>query len=248
MKLFSLKIKDKVFRVLPVCAPCEMKKGLSGKAGLKEEHGMLFNFKESQDVTMNMQHMLIDIDMLFIDSSLVVKKVASMSIGDEDITVKDILYVLEINSGEGEGLKGEKVKFSRALAERLEYKIKKKEKEIPEAEQLSISISNENTNIIVSVTSVPKKMEQMFKKGGTFKIYEEQVKIESDKMQVLDASGRVLMNIKGGERIFSISHTEKLVDMAKKVDLGEASEKELGELMKTIIDTQDSQEVEYTDY
>jgi hypothetical protein len=46
-------------------------------------------------------------------------------------------------------------------------------------------------------------------------------------MQVLDDTGKVLMNIVGGERIFSIEHTEKLVALSKKVDRGEANEEEL---------------------
>ena len=53
------------------------------------------------------------------------------------------------------------------------------------------------------------------------------------------------MNIVGGERIFSIEHTEQLVSLSKKVDRGEANEEELGTLMKAIIHKQNTQEPEY---
>ena len=53
------------------------------------------------------------------------------------------------------------------------------------------------------------------------------------------------MNIRGGERIFSIPHTEQLIAMAKKVERGDAAPEQLGELMSKIIYIQNTQEPEY---
>lgn len=61
-------------------------------------------------------------------------------------------------------------------------------------------------------------------------------------MQVLDDTGKVLMNIRGGERIFSIPHTEQLIT---KVERGDAAPEQLGELMSKIIHIQNTQEPEY---
>lgn len=76
-------------------------------------------------------------------------------------------------------------------------------------------------------------------------MYEDQVKASAHAMQVLDDTGKVLMNIVGGERIFSIAHTEELVSLSKKVDAGTATEEELGELMQKIIHKQNTQKPEY---
>jgi hypothetical protein len=48
-------------------------------------------------------------------------------------------------------------------------------------------------NIIVRVSTVPENA--AFKSGGSFKIYEDQVKSDANAMQVLDDTGKVLMNI-----------------------------------------------------
>jgi hypothetical protein len=53
------------------------------------------------------------------------------------------------------------------------------------------------------------------------------------------------MNIVGGERIFSIEHTEEIIAMAKRIDRGDAKEEDLGKLMKKIINIQDTQEPQY---
>jgi hypothetical protein len=72
-----------------------------------------------------------------------------------------------------------------------------------------------SVNIIVRVSTVPENAKTAFKSGGSFKIYEDQVKSDANAMQVLDDTGKVLMNIVGGA-YFSIEHTEKLVALSKK--------------------------------
>lgn len=232
MGLFSIKIKDKIFKVKVVSDEAEMKKGLSGTADLPEGRGMLFNFKEPQQVTMNMGKMNYPIDMIFIGGENKVVDVRDMRPGDVDTTCDGCKYVLEVNKGEGADLDGEKVKFTRGLAKALKLSVKEKEDSI-------------NQNIIVRGAHIDQNLGGLLKKGGTFKIYEDEVKAKEGSMQVLDHTGKVQMNIEGGERIFSINHTEQLVQMAKKVELGQATEDDLGKLMAEIIKIQNEQEPEY---
>ena len=232
MGLFSIKIKDSIFKVRVVSDEAAMKKGLSGSAKLPDNRGMLFDFGEPQTVTMNMGKMNYPIDMIFIGGDNKVIEVRDMRPGDIDTTCENCKYVLEVNKGEGDGLSGEKVKFTRGLADALKLNIEAKPEKI-------------ERNIIINASSIPKKAEGIFKKGGTFKLYEDEVMAKAGAMQVLDHTGKVQMNIEGGERIFSIVHTEQLINMAKKVDRGEATETELGELMASIIEIQNKQEPEY---
>ena len=232
MGLFSIKIKDLVFKVRVVSEEAEMKKGLSGSAELPDMQGMLFDFVKPQTVTMNMGKMNYPIDMIFIGGDNKVIDVRDMRPGDIDTTCENCKYVLEVNKGDGAGLVGENVKFTRSLAAALKLSIKE-------------PIEKNERNIIINASSVPKKAEGIFKKGGTFRMYEEDVATKAGAMQVLDHTGKVQMNIEGGERIFSIIHTEQLVTMAKKVERGEATEAELGELMASIIEIQNKQEPEY---
>ena len=236
MRLYTLEVGNKEFKVAVVSSEADMRKGLSGAKKMKKRHGMLFDFKKSQTVTMNMRNMNYGIDMLFIDPDLKVKNAVSLMPDADDITVDDVRFVLEVNKGEGEGTVNEKVKMCECLLAETEQS----EPEPDEKEQPVMT-----TNIIVRIETVPTDMKEMFKRGGTIKMYEEDIKIDKDKMQVLDDKGRVLMNIAGGERIFSIKHTEALVKMAKKVNAGEASEEELGKLMAEIIEIQNNQKPEY---
>ena len=126
----------------------------------------------------------------------------------------------------------------RELAEELGFKVIDKKDKVVEMD---------DNNIIVRVSKIPESQKEKFKVGGTFKIWEEGVKAAKNAMQVLDDTGKVLMNIVGGERIFSIKHTESLIALAKKVDRGEADEEELGKLMAKIITIQNTQEPEYVD-
>ena len=57
MKLYSLNIKDKQFKVALITDKKEMKEGLSGKPKLGKGKGLLFDFGEERLITMNMQGM-----------------------------------------------------------------------------------------------------------------------------------------------------------------------------------------------
>lgn len=236
MKLYTLKIKDSTFKVLPVTEEEEMKKGLSGKPQLGEGKGMLFHFGKPQDVTMNMGGMKHPIDMVFIDGERKVKRVVPMELGAEDITVTGVMCVLEIRKGAGKGLEDAEIMPSEELVEYME--------ETSSTEEES-ELQQPGVNIIVKITSVPEKELAIFKKGGSFKMYEEDVRAREGAMQVLDDDGRILMNIDGGERIFSIEDTDNIIDLSKKIDDGEAEEEALGKLMEKIINRQDTQEAEY---
>jgi hypothetical protein len=100
-------------------------------------------------------------------------------------------------------------------------------------------------NIIVNIPEGIQEEFEVFKRGGNIKPIEDKIKLKKDHMQVLDDKGTILMNIIGGERIFSRKHTQQLVDMAKKVKQGTATSAELGKLMNSILEIQNTQEPEY---
>jgi uncharacterized membrane protein (UPF0127 family) len=262
MSLYSLKIKDTEFKVAVISEPARMKEGLAGKPALGKNKGLLFDFGKEQEVTMNMKKMNYPLDMIFINMSREVVAVRTLEPGNFQTTVKNVRFVLEVNKDEGAGFVGELIRCTAELAKAVGMKPCSKEdeeeseeseeeeeeetaqEEIQEQEGISVP-GSPNVNIIVRVSTVPDSAKQLFKKGGTFKLYEDQVKADANAMQVLDDTGKVLMNIVGGERIFSIEHTEQLVALSKKVDRGEAEEEELGTLMKAIIHKQNTQKPEY---
>ena len=218
-------LNGKEFTVTVVSDVDDMIKGLSDTDTLDSGHGMLFDFDKPQEVTMNMVKMKYPLDMIFIDGEGEVIAVESMEPGDNYVTKKGVKYVLEVNKGEGKGLIPDK-------------KVVKEDKGAVEKKELG-------GNFLVSTEYLPQNMTAKFKSGGKIGIKEDIVKARPGMMQVLDDKGRVLMNIKGGERIFSIKHTEKLIEYAKKVENGEAPPEELGSLIKEILHIQDTQEPEY---
>lgn len=254
MSLYTLKIKGTEFKIAVISEPARMKEGLSGKPALGKNKGLLFDFKKEQSVTMNMKGMNYPIDMIFINAEREVIAVRTLQPGNFQTTVKNVRFVLEVNKDEGSGMVGELVSCTADLAKAVgmvpcsdkeEDTEHSEGSDVEEEEEEGHDKGSPNLNIIVRISTVPDNAKQLFKKGGSFKIYEDQVKSNTNAMQVLDDTGKVLMNIVGGERIFSIEHTEKLVALSKKVDRGEASEEELGRLMKEIIHKQNTQKPEY---
>jgi uncharacterized membrane protein (UPF0127 family) len=256
MERFKLKIRDSIFDVSVVSDKVAMKIGLSDTPSLEKGEGMLFDFGDPQKVTMNTVHMQYPIDLLFIDEDNIVSAVRTLKPGNFETTVENIMFVLEVNEGEGSGFVGEQVTYEKDLFELLGFKTEydideddyiMDDEDDDEEEEASQDIHNKqpSLNIVINVSSIPDQYKQMFRGGGSFKMYEEDVKADHKAMQVLDDTGKVLMNIVGGERIFSIPHTEALVAMAKKVERGEAKPEELGKLMQSIIKIQDTQKPEY---
>jgi len=212
------------FKVEVVKDAKAMSIGLSEHKELKKGHGMIFDFGEPQRVTMNMFEMSFPLDMLFIDSKKKVVAVETMHPGEHEVTFNDIRYVLEVNRGEGILLLDEYVSLKK-----------------PKAEESSQNITIANPKI-----AYPGDKEK-FENGGSFQLVEAGVKALPGKMHVLDDKGTVLMNIDGGERIFSIKHTEDLMKLAAKVKDGELEPEALGKLMSKIIKIQDTQTPEYVD-
>ena len=252
MKLYTLNINDAEFRVGLITDKAVMKKGLSGKPLLGRKKGLLFDFGKEQTITMNMRGMKYALDMIFINMSKEVIAVRSLEPGNYQTTVKKARFVLEVKKGEGAGLVGEKICCTEDLAMAVgmipcKDSNKEEDKESNINHHKRKEAGYEGVNIIVKVSTAPKHAEEIFKKGGAFKIYEDEVKAEKNTMQVLDDTGKVLMNIKGGERIFSIEHTEQLVAMAKRIETGDASEEDLGKLMNKIINIQNTQAPEYVE-
>lgn len=253
MSLYTLNIKGTEFRVAVISDPQKMKEGLSGKPALGKNKGLLFNFSSEQTVTMNMGGMNYPLDMIFVNTAGEVTAVRTLLPGSFQTTVKNTKYVLEVNKGEGAGFVGEVVTFSKGLLTELDLDEEdeeegeegSEEEEEEEENEEDTTGSSPKLNIIVRVITVPNDVKKVFKTGGRFKMYEDAVKADDKAMQVLDDTGKVLMNIVGGERIFSIEHTEEIIALAKRIDRGEAKEEELGKLMKKIIHIQNTQEPQY---
>ena len=84
----------------------ERRRGLMGRSTLPRGHGMWFDFKTSQQVSMWMKNTLIPLDILFVDSS---RRVLSIGRGEpHDTTLirspAPVRYVLEISAGSAAAL------------------------------------------------------------------------------------------------------------------------------------------------
>lgn len=73
--------------------------------------------------------------------------------------------------------------------------------------------------------------------------------LETTSMQVIGSDGQVQMEIEGGERIFSIPNTKKLVALAKKAYASQSDEdyKKLGKAVFEFLYTQDNNEPDYVE-
>ena len=71
----KIKIGDKTFKIKVINDPEGMRKGLSGMKRLASGHGLLFDFEQNDEVTMNMYDMDFPLDMLFINEDMKVIKV-----------------------------------------------------------------------------------------------------------------------------------------------------------------------------
>lgn len=71
----------------------------------------------------------------------------------------------------------------------------------------------------------------------------------SNTMQVIGSDGQVQMEIEGGERIFSIPNTKRLVELAKKAYESKSDEdyKKLGKTVFKFLHTQDTNEPDYVE-
>ena len=218
----KVSIKDKIYD-LEVPETFEEKRlGLSQVDELMHDEGMMFVFnsgKEVEELDMNTADMNLPINMLFIGQDKKVKEVFKAEPGIDKITRNDIAYVIELKAGEAEDSIGAEVDF----------------------------ITEEQKNIIIGNTSSPMSLQNKMKMGGKIDIKADTVDIIPEAMQVLDDKGNVVMNIFGGERIFSIAHTKEIIELAEKVHTGAKDPEELGKLISKIIKIHETQEPQYTD-
>lgn len=98
-----------------------------------------------------------------------------------------------------------------------------------------------------SILKIEKEIENhkhggFFQKVGDIKydVKEDDVKIEKDKLQVLNKNGEVTANIEANARIFSREHTKEIIKKVK-----EAKDSEVGELLIKIFDIHDSQKQDH---
>jgi len=234
MKVFRTVIGEVGFKLAIVHKEDEMVKGLSKRKNMKMDAGMLFVFPGNQHVVMNTYDMQFDIDMYFMDSKFKILKKTSVQIG-ENVDNNGVMYVLETKVGAFDSL-GDKTFEEGDIMDINDD---------PDIKAYLDKIKGENPtqNIIIRrINDV-----ELFKKGGRIVPKERAIKAKKFAMQVLDDEGIILMNIKGGERIFSRDHTQKIIEYVKDVKAGVRDPKELGALMARMIEIQDTQEAEYVE-
>lgn len=256
MKVFSTKLQGRDFKVAVAITDKERVKGLSDTNHLKKDAGMLFVFDKLQEVTFNTFKMNYPIDMVFLDENMMSLDYKIMYPGTST-AVGDVKYVLEVNAGALPVLQGVQLNIGdEELTDYLQEIETNKDVEsveedssddivdksnAEEAEKEEEEITEDEHNMLVTrINDV-----EIFKTGGKITPIEKDLKSITNHMQVLDDTGVVLMNIKGGERIFSRIHTKQLVDMAAAVRKGKKTAKDMGKLMADIVATQDNTEPEY---
>ena len=214
--LMDLEISDKTFKVAIADTDELRYRGLSNLPKLGKYKGMLFILPQKTEVNMVMRDMLIPLDFVFLDENFVVTKTGTLE-KDESGSIhsdRPIQMVLELNKGIVD-----------------EYRIRKGNKLFP---------SKELTTHLEGV--------KKFKHGGRFelvgdKVFEvkvDDIKIDPNKLQILNNDGEVVANISSGSRIFSREDTKALITKFKKGDkLG------LAEYMIATIIKQDSQKPDF---
>ena len=100
--MITIEIGNKKYKVQEARTEEEKEKGLQGVTELPEDEGMLFYFDPPEDVSMWMKDTLIPLDIVFInDDEEVVYVGEGVPNTETQITVPDVAYVLEVNSGSG---------------------------------------------------------------------------------------------------------------------------------------------------
>lgn len=104
-----------------------------------------------------------------------------------------------------------------------------------------------NSEKIIEVDNISYVLE--VNKGSGISIGDEMELYPNDKMLLLDADGKVQMELEGNERLFSREHTKKLIKYAKKAYLTKKDNdyKTLGEKLFDFLEIQENTEPEYVD-
>lgn len=97
-----IEIGNKKYKVQEARTEEEKEKGLQGVTELPEDEGMLFYFDPPEDVSMWMKDTLIPLDIVFInDDEEVVYVEEGVPNTETQMTIQNVAYVLEVNSGSG---------------------------------------------------------------------------------------------------------------------------------------------------
>ena len=109
---------------------------------------------------------------------------------------------------------------------------------VPESEDL---ITEQNVMYVLELNK-----DSGVKEGDELE-FEPDNKLKSDKMHVLDAEGNSQMELVGGERIFSRTHTKTLIKFAKKAAItnNDNDYKALGKRMFKFLQVQSETDPEY---
>lgn len=97
-----IEIGNKKYKVQEARTEEEKEKGLQGVTELPEDEGILFYFDPPEDVSMWMKDTLIPLDIVFInDDEEVVYVGEGVPNTETQMTIQNVAYVLEVNSGSG---------------------------------------------------------------------------------------------------------------------------------------------------
>lgn len=100
--MITIEIGNKKYKVQEARTEEEKEKGLQGVTELPEDEGMLFYFDPPEDVSMWMKDTLIPLDIVFInDDEEVVYVGEGIPNTETQMTIQNVAYVLEVNSGSG---------------------------------------------------------------------------------------------------------------------------------------------------
>jgi uncharacterized membrane protein (UPF0127 family) len=219
--LKTIKIKNETFKVAVANDKESRAKGLGGLEKLGKNKGMLFVFDEPIKVEMVMDGMLFDLDFIFLDSSWEIIQLGSLEKGkDKAITsVVPCAMVLEVNKGVIERL---------GLTEGLTLEPEEDLKEDPKT--VIMYKSGGSFQRVGDVVLNPAQLSNL-----------ENVELTPGKLLILGKGGEVVtQDVTEGARIFSIPHTKKLLDEAKK-----RNDLNLAKAFIEILDIQNTQSEDY---
>lgn len=216
MDLYKIDINKETYKVAVADNQALREKGLSGIDKLGDKKGMLFIFPDKMDITMVMKDMKFGLDFIFLNDDWSVSQVGQLSSDPSGYIESDkpLYMVIELPLGtiKKEGISvGDVVKPGKELKTQFAGIMK-------------------------------------FKHGGKFemigdKVYEvkeDDIKVDPNKLQILNDKGEVVSNINSGSRVFSRVHTKQMIEKHKK-----GNKIELADIYISIIDTQDNQGQEY---
>ncbi len=243
MKKGTVKINDIAFDVDIAVTEEEKFKGLSNTDGLPQGKGMLFLFKEPQEVFFVMRDMNYGLDIIFIDTDSNIIKIKSVGKdykGDIKSKVK-IKAVLELNKGASYDFDiGDKALLS--CDSKVELTKEQKDALTKRAIETIKSFKGGG-----ELTRNPDKAVKVGDIVYDGIIASENVgELTEDGFYVIDdKTKKAYYKIKGGERVVAITDTSDLFKKALAVQEGTAKASELGKVLVDIYNRQDNQEAQF---